>query len=374
MNWKELAALDEQYMMQTCKRHPVDIDHGQGATLYDLQGREYIDFAAGMGTNTLGYGHESWAEAIMDQTLKLGNTSHLFYTQPCILLAEQLCRRSGMANACFTSSGSEANALMKQLARKYSFDRYGSGRSTILMLQEFPSSEEIGLRFVRADMDEIQEHASNDVCAVMLELLQKDGGMTPLSRQFVHALAIFCAEHNWLLLINEEQTGAGRTGPLFAFQEYGILPDVISFASGVSGGLPLGGILANNRCRNVLTIEQQTTSLGGNPISAAAALAVLDILNEHTLAQVKEKGDYLRSGISALNLPILGEPYGAGLMVGVTLSGTHDHFATASMLSGCGLLCHASKSGLLFLPPLLITKEEMDRGLSILKQALGEGD
>ena len=393
MNWMDLKMLDEQYMMQTCHRFPVDIDRGQGATLYDLEGREYIDFTSGMGANSLGHGHAQWAESIMEQTLKLGHASNLVYTQPSVLLAEQLCRRTGMANTCFTSSGSEANALMIRLAQQYSFDRYGKDRNTILTLKH-PFKEQSnaihnelsqtqhphyfnsyidGIRFISADMEDVQANASNDVCAVMLELIQKDGSMEPLSRQFVHALAVFCAEQDWLLLIDEVQTGAGRTGTLFAFQQYGILPDVISFGGGISGGLPLGGILANNRCKEVLGPNSYHSTFGGNPVCCAAALAVLDVLNENTLAQVKEKGDYLRSGIESLALSALGETYGSGLMIGVTLLGSNDHTATACLLSDYGLLCIAVRDGLLFLPPLLVTKEEMDRGLAILKEALGEG-
>ncbi|MDF2838508.1 MAG: Acetylornithine aminotransferase [Evtepia sp.] len=392
MNAKDLMALDEQYMMKTCHRYRVDIDHGQGATLFDSEGREYIDFTSGMGENSIGYGNEQWAESIMEQTLKLGSTSQLFYTQPCAQLAEKLCRQTGMASACFVSSAPEANAVMMQLARKYSFDRYGMGRSTVLTLQHSFSRETdplsvIGqplvneesnshmgaLHFVTPDMEEIQKMASHDVCAVMLELIQTDGNTDPLPRKFVHALAVFCAEQDWLLLINEAQTGAGRTGTMFAFQQYGILPDAISFAGGLSGGLPLGGVLANNRCKEVLKLDSQRFAFGANPICAAAALTVLDILNENTLAQVKEKGDYLRSGIESLNLPTLGQIHGVGLMIGVTLSEGKDPISLASLLADYGLLCLATKEGLLFLPPLLVTKEELDRGLAILKQALGEG-
>lgn len=393
MNGKHLKALDEQYLMQTSHRFPVDIDHGQGATLYDLEGREYIDFTSGMGASSLGHGNELWAESIMEQTLKLGSAAPMFYTQPSTLLAEQLCRQTGMAKACFLSSATEANAVMLGLARKYSFDRYGSDRSTVLALQHSFSEAtneaqsatgqaldlqdpipDMGLfRFVAPDMEEIQNMASQDVCAVMLQLIQPDGNMDPLPRKFVHALAVFCAEQDWLLLIDEVQTGAGRTGTLFAFQQYGILPDAISFAGGISGGLPLGGVLANNRCKDVLGPDTLGFTFGANPICAAAALSVLDILNENTLAQVKEKGDYLRSGIESLGLPPFSQTRGAGLMIGVTVSGNRDHASLASLLADYGLFCLATKEGLLFLPPLLVTKEELDRGLTILKQALGEG-
>lgn len=384
MNWKDLKALDEQYMMQTCHRFPVDIDHAKGATLFDLEGRAYVDFLSGIAGNSLGYGNELWAEAIMEQTLKLGSASNLFYTQPCALLAEELCSQTGMANACFVSSAVEANALMMSLARAYSQNRYGPGRNTILMLQDASEPTNLmkfsegqvspplmdAVRLVSTNMEDIQNSASQDVCAVVLELIQTEGSMDPLSRKFVHALAIYCAEQDWLLLVNEVKTGAGRTGTLFAFQQYGILPDVISFSSGISGGLPLGGIMANNRCKEVLSTKAPDFAYGANPICAAAALSVLKLLNEQTLAQVKEKGDYLRSGIESLSLPLFRQTHGAGLMVGVSLSDANAHTDIASLLADHGLLCLPTKEGLLFLPPLLVSKNELDHGLDIIKQAL----
>lgn len=393
MNWTELHALSQQYIMHTHPRVPVCLDHGEGATLYDLEGRTYIDFAGGVSGNSLGSGNGLWTDAVLEQALKLAQSPNLFYTQPQASLASVLCERCGMQGALFTASGSEGNEAMMKLARTYSHRRYGDGRRTIVTLcnahhgnslsmmaatkgeaypQLFSGSE--GFRQVAADIDLLrQEGKQGDVCALLLELIQVEGTLVPWPRSFVHALAVLCAEQDWLLLIDEVQTGVGRCGSLFAFQQYGILPDAVSFGGGIAGGLPLGGMLCNNRCREVLAEGTHQSTFGGNPICAAAALAVLDQLNENTLAQIREKGDYLRSGIEALGLPILGEAQGAGLMVGVATSGPQSPRILAELLSTRGLLCLSYPAGLLFMPPLLITKDELDRGLVLLREILGAG-
>ena len=244
MDHKELVELDHQYMMQTYGRFDVDIDHGQGATLYDLAGKRYIDFSSGIGVNSIGYANPRWVEAITAQAGKLGHISNLFYSQPYAQLAKQLCGRSGMAAAFFGNSGAEANEGMIKLARKYSFDKYGKGRGTVITLKNsfhgrtittltatgqdvfhnyfFPFAD--GFRYAAAgDMDSLQEVAGHDVCAVMLELVQGEGGVLPMDPEYVHDLAVLCAERDWLLLVDEVQTGIGRTGTLFAFQQYGII-------------------------------------------------------------------------------------------------------------------------------------------------------
>lgn len=391
MTFKELKALDQRYVMHTYNRFPVDIDHGHGATLYDLAGKEYIDFTSGIGVNSVGYGNEKWVKAITDQAQKLGHISNLFYTQPGAQLAEQLCLRTGMEAAFFANSGAEANEGMIKLARKYSFDKYGQGRSTVITLKNsfhgrtittlsatgqdafhnyfFPFDN--AFRYADPTMEGVEKEAGQDVCAVMLELIQGEGGVLPLKQNFVHNLAVLCAERDWLLLVDEVQTGMGRTGSLFAFQQYGILPDVISFAKGIAGGLPMGGILANERCKKVLTPGTHATTFGGNPICAAAGLAVLDILNDETLIGVQEMGAYLRSGIEALELPVLGATRGMGLMIGVEVKGKQSNKEIAAQLIRNGLLCLTAGDSLRMLPPLVITKEEIDKGLAILKKALG---
>ena len=299
MTHEELKELDQAYTMQTYGRFDVDIDHGKGAALYDLSGKEYIDFTSGIGVCSIGYADPRWVEAISAQAARLAHVSNLFYTQPYAKLAKTLCTRSGMAAAFFANSGAESNEGLIKLARKYSFDRYGKGRGTILTLKNsfhgrtistltatgqdvfhnyfFPFDE--GFRYAEAgDMDSLQSAAGHDVCAVLLELVQGEGGVLPMEREYVNELAELCQQRDWLLLVDEVQTGIGRTGTLFAFQQYGIQPDAVSFAKGIAGGLPMGGILASERCRNVFTPGTHATTFGGNPICAAAAQVVLEIL------------------------------------------------------------------------------------------------
>lgn len=391
MDFETLKALDAQYVMQSYGRFPVDIDHGAGAKLYDMAGREYIDFTSGIGVNSIGYGNQKWADAILEQAMKLGHMSNLFYTKPYALLAEQLCKRTGMANVFFANSGAESNEGVIKLARKYSFDKYGKGRGTVITLKNsfhgrtittlsatgqdvfhqyfFPFTD--GFRYAEPTIDGVEAVAGHDVCAVMLELVQGEGGVLPMSKEFVHSLAVLCAERDWLLLVDEVQTGIGRTGTLFAFQQYGILPDVVSFAKGIAGGLPFGGFLANERCRNVLTPGTHATTFGGNPICAAAALTVLEILNEDALAAVEEKGNYLRNAIEVLQLPCFGSTRGLGLMIGIEVKGERTNKELAQLLMENGLLCLTAGNAMRLLPPLTITREEIDKGLEIMKETLG---
>lgn len=391
MTHEELKVLDGQYTMQTYGRFDVDIDHGQGACLYSLDGKEYIDFSSGIGVNSVGYGNEKWGSAIAAQCAKLGHISNLFYSQPYAKLAETLCRRSGMSNAFFSNSGAEANEGMIKLARKYSFDKYGKGRGTIITLQNsfhgrtlatltatgqevfhnyfFPFPD--GFRYAEAGkIDGVEAVAGHDVCAVMVELVQGEGGVLPMEPGFVRALAALCAERDWLLLVDEVQTGIGRTGSLFAFQQYGVRPDVVSFAKGIAGGLPMGGILANEKCRSVFTPGTHATTFGGNPICASAALAVLDILDEEALAAVKEKGEYLRARVEGMGLTCLGKTRGLGLMIGVEVLGERTNRELAARLIEHGLLVLTAGKALRFLPPLTITMEEIEKGLMIMEETL----
>ena len=391
MTFEELKALDGQYVMQSYGRFDVAIDHGKGATLWDTEGKEYIDFTSGIGVCSLGYGDEGWADAIREQAMKLGHISNLFYTEPYAQTARRLCQRTGMANVFFANSGAESNEGMIKLARKYSFDKYGKGRGTIITLRNsfhgrtittlaatgqdvfhnyfFPFTE--GFRYANAnDIGSVEEVAGHDVCAVMFELIQGEGGVLPLDKEFVHKVADLCAKRDWLLLVDEVQTGVGRTGSLFAFQQYGILPDAVSFAKGIAGGLPFGGVMANEKCRNVFTPGTHATTFGGNPISAAAACHVLDRLDDQMLLEVQEKGEYLRSQIEALELPCLGATRGMGLMVGIEVKGDKTNKELAAKLIANGLLCLTAGPGLRLLPPLTITKEEIDKGIAIMKKTL----
>lgn len=391
MTFEEIKALDEQYVMRSYGRFQVAIDHGKGATVWAVDGKEYIDFSAGIGVCSLGYGDPGWVEAVSTQAAKLGHISNLFYTEPYAKVAHKLCVRTGMSNVMFGNSGAEANEAMIKLARKYSFDRYGKGRGTVITLRNsfhgrtittlaatgqdkfhnyfFPFTE--GFRYADAnDLDSVEAVAGHDVCAVMMELVQGEGGVLPLDLEFVQKVAELCAKRDWLLLVDEVQSGMGRTGSLFAFQQYHIQPDVVSFAKGIAGGLPFGGIMANEKCREVFSPGTHGTTFGGNPVAAAAACHVLDRMDDAFLAQVKEKGAYLRQAIKAMELPCLGKTRGLGMMIGIDVVGEQTNSQLAAKLIESGLLILTAGPGLRLLPPLTITQEEMDKGLSIMKAAL----
>ena len=391
MNFAEIKALDEAYVLQTYGRNQVAIDHGRGATLWDTEGKAYIDFTSGIGVCSLGYANEAWAKAIYDQAMKVGHISNLFYTEPYAKLASKLVPAAGMAAAFFGNSGAEANEGMIKLARKYSFEKYGQGRAVIITLRNsfhgrtittlkatgqdhfhdffFPFTE--GFRYAEAnDMDSLMAQAGDDVCGVMMELIQGEGGVNPLQKNYVQAVAKLCAQRDWLLLVDEVQTGVGRTGTMFAYQQFDIQPDVLTFAKGIAGGLPFGGFMTNEKCREVLRAGDHGSTFGGNPVSAAAANVVMDTLTPEFLAQVAEKGQYLRDGIAALNSPCVSGIRGMGLMIGVGVQGmTHKELKDRLMAEG--LLClTAGKDTLRLLPPLSITKDEIDKGLAIMARVM----
>ena len=391
MTSKEMKALTGQYVMNTYGRFDVAIDHGEGSRLYDPEGKEYIDFASGIGVTSLGYGDEDWVGAIAAQAKKLGHVSNLFYTEPSAKLAEKLCQRTGMSCVFFANGGGEANEGMIKLARKYSYDKYGLGRSTIITLKNsfhgrtittlmatgqdvfhqyfFPFTE--GFRYAPAnDLEALKEVAGDDVCAVMMEMVQGEGGVLPLDHEYVQAVKQLCQERDWLLLDDEVQAGVGRTGKLFAFQQYDILPDVASFAKGIAGGMPMSGIMANEKCRTVLGPGTHATTFGANPVCAAAGLVVQEKLSDEFLEEVNAKGQYLREQIEALDLPCFGKTRGMGLMIGIEVKEGYNKSEIAAKLIEAGLLVLTAGPGMRLLPPLVITKEEMDKGLLIMKNTL----
>ena len=392
MTSAEMKALTHQYVMNTYGRFDVAVDHGEGSRLYTPEGREYIDFTSGIGVTDLGYGYQPWVDAVAAQAKKLNHVSNLFYTEPSAKLAEILCQRTGMSSVFFANGGGEANEGTIKLARKYSFDKYGEGRSTIITLNNsfhgrtittlkatgqarfhnhfFPFTE--GFRYADAnDVDSLLSVAGDDVCAVMIELVQGEGGVLPLDPDYVKALRRLCDERDWLLLADEVQTGIGRTGKLFAFQNYDILPDVVTFAKGIAGGLPMAGVMAAPKCRDVLSPGTHATTFGANPICSAAALVVMDTINDAFLNEVNEKGSYLRQQIEALDLPCFGKTRGMGLMIGIEMAEGYSNSEIANKLIDAGLLVLTAGAGMRLLPPLVITKEEMDRGIAIMKSVLG---
>jgi len=381
----------DDYILGTYKRFPVALESGENATLKDFDGKTYIDFASGIGVCSLGCGNENWLSAITEQAKKLPHVSNLYYTKPAADVAKTLVERTGMQGVFFSNSGAEANEGAIKLARKYSFDKYGAGRNQIVTLHHsfhgrtittlaatgqdvfhqyfFPFTE----GFLHAEPNDIACVKSacmgGTVCAVMMELIQGEGGVLPLETAFVQEVASFCKSRDILLLIDEVQTGVGRTGTLFCFQQYGIEPDAVTFAKGIAAGLPFGGVLAAKSCAATLSAGTHATTFGGNPICAAGANAVLAELTPSFLNEVAEKGAYIRETVSSWNLPVVTSVRGLGLMIGIGVSCSHREAVGKLVESGL-LALTAGADTIRLMPPLTITKAEIDAGLNILKQIL----
>jgi len=391
MDSKKIKQLDKENVMQTYARFDVVIERGEGSTLFSPEGKEYIDFSSGIGVNSIGYGNKKWADAIYVQAMKLQHISNLYYSEPYTKLAEILIKRTGMKNVFFANAGADANEGMIKLARKYSFDKHGKGRSTIISLVQsfhgrtittlaatgqetfhnyfFPFTE--GFKHVKAnDIDALKKEKTDDVCAILIELIQGEGGVLPLDTEYVKETAEFCKDNDLLLLIDEVQTGVGRTGTLFAYQQYGIKPDVISFAKGIAGGLPLGGFIANEKCSTVLTAGTHATTFGGNPVAAAGAAEVLKQLDDTALNDVVEKGKYIKEKIQSWGMPCIGEIRGKGLMLGISLNNEVPREIAQACVENGLLILIAGADALRLLPPLTTTYEEIDKGLLILKNVL----
>ena len=393
MNSGQIKELDKEYIMQTYGRFPVAVARGDGARVYDPEGREYIDFSSGIGVTSVGYGNKKWIAAVTEQASRLAHISNLFYTEPSTVLAKRLCELSGLKKVFFSNSGAESNEGAIKLARKYGFDKYGAGRNRIVTLINSFHGRTIstlaatgqesfhnffhpftdGFDYVPADdFESLKSAVSDKVCAVLIELVQGEGGVNVLDKDYVRKVSELCAEKDVLLIVDEVQTGIGRTGTFFCFQCYGIKPDIVTAAKGIAGGLPMGAVLAGEKTENVLGAGTHASTFGGNPICAAAANAVLDILEGGVLAEVTEKGEYIREKISEMKLPQVLGLRGLGLMIGVAVA-ENSHKSIVSKLVESGLLCiSAGKDAVRFLPPLTITCEEIDAGLEIFRGVLSE--
>lgn len=392
MTYQELKQEEQQYVMNTYGRFSVALDHGEGSKLWDVEGKRYIDLTSGIGVCSVGYNNQTLIDAITAQAHKLMHVSNLFTTAPMVQTAKTLVEATGMGKVFFSNSGAESNEGAIKLARKYSFDKYGKGRSKIITLWNsfhgrtvttlnatgqdkfhnyfFPFTE--GFDYAEAgNFEDVKAKADDSTCAIMMELIQGEGGVLPLEPAFVKAVEAFCRERDLLLIIDEVQTGIGRTGSLFCFQQYGIQPDVVTVAKGIAGGLPMGAVIAAKTCCDVLTPGTHATTFGGTPTCCAAANAVLGLVNQpEFLAEVEKKGEYLKNGILALGSDKVQGVRGKGLMLGIIV----DADARAELVAKCmekGLLVlTAGTQAIRLLPPLTITYEEMDEALEIFGQVL----
>lgn len=391
MTYQELKAEENKYVMNTYGRFAIALDHGEGSKLWDVEGKRYIDLTSGIGVCCLGYNNEKIINAITEQAHKLMHVSNLFTTEPMVNVAKKLCTRTGMSKVFFSNSGAESNEGMIKLARKYSYDKYGEGRAEIVTLKNsfhgrtvttlkatgqdkfhqyfFPFTE--GFAYAEANNIESVKSAVNEhTCAVMMEMIQGEGGVLPLDKEFVQQVAALCKEKDMLLLVDEVQTGIGRTGTLFAFQQFGIRPDVVSMAKGLGGGVPIGAVMANSTCDTVLGPGTHATTFGGTPMICAAANTVLDTIDDKFLDDVKAKGKYLRDSILALGSDKVKDVRGSGLMLGVIVDPEERAQLVAEIMEKGVLVLTAGTDAIRLLPPLVITKEEMDEAVEVFRSVL----
>lgn len=388
-NFDIIKQQDKTYVANTYGRFDVAIKEGKGALCKDFDGKEYVDFSSGIGVNSLGFCDDGWVKAVTDQLNTLQHISNLYYTEPCSEVAKLLCERTGMKKVFFSNSGAESNEGAIKCARKYSFEKYGEGRSKIVTLQNsfhgrtvttlaatgqdvfhnyfYPFTE--GFVFTPAnDKKALEKALTDDVCGLMMELIQGEGGVMPLDAEFVKYAEKLCKEKDIVLVIDEVQTGVGRTGELFAFQNYGINPDVVSCAKGIGGGLPLGCVMFGEKTEFTLKAGDHATTFGGNPAITAGAKYILQKMDGAFLKEVKSKGEYIREKVS--EMPHVEGVDGMGLMLGIRLS---EGIKSADIVKKGienGALLLTAKAKVRLLPPLTISYEEIDRGLEALRKAL----
>lgn len=387
MTFTDIKNLDDTYIMHTYGRYPVAIESGKGAACYAPDGKTYIDFTSGIGVNALGFADTGWVTAVTAQLQKLQHISNLYYTEPCVKAAQLLCEKSGMKKVFFGNSGAEANEGVIKAARKYSFLKYGEGRNTIVALENsfhgrtmaalsatgqpayhnffFPFVE--GFVFAKAnDIEDTLSKLTGDVCAVMVELVQGEGGVTPLEKAYVQAVYQACREKDILFIADEVQTGIGRTGSFYSYQQFGIQPDLVSSAKGLGGGLPIGAVLFGEKTQDVLVPGDHGSTFGGNPVVCAGAVEILSRMDDAFLAAVAEKGAYLKAEIE--KMPHVTGIAGMGMMLGIELD--TDVKPIVNTLLEHGLLVLTAKHKMRLLPPLTISQEELEKGLAILKEVL----
>lgn len=387
---KEIKEAESACLMQTYGRFDVVLDHGEGATVWDVDGKKYIDLTSGIGVSCLGHKNAELLKAVEEQAKKLIHVSNLYYTEPMVEVAKELVTSGGMDKVFFGNSGAEANEGAIKLARKYSYDKYGEGRNKIVTLiqsfhgrtvttlkatgQEkfhqyfFPFTE--GFAYAAAgDLEDLKEKAGADCCAVMLEMIQGEGGVLPLEPGYVKAVEQFCKANDILLIVDEVQTGIGRTGSMFCFEQYGISPDVVTVAKALGGGLPIGAVMASKKCSEVLGSGAHGSTFGANPLCCAAAKAVLTQVNQpEFLNGVKEKGAYIKQAVLDMKSPLVKEVRGMGLMLGIAVEAEKRAELVKALMDKGVLVLTAGSDTIRLLPPLVITYEELDEALSAMKE------
>lgn len=383
--------LDTTYIAHTYGRFDVCFEKGDGVLLYDTTGKEYIDLGSGIGVTAFGSGDALWQQAVIHQVKRLNHVSNLYHTLPQATLAEKLCQKTGMKKVFFSNSGAEANECAIKAARKYSADKYGDERTTVVALVNSFHGRTIttlaatgqdvfhqhfhpftkGFAHVPAnDFEAFKQLVDSDssICAIMMEMIQGEGGVMPLDAGYVKQVADYAAAHDILVVVDEVQTGNGRTGTLYSYMQFGIAPDIVSTAKGLAGGLPMGATMFNDKTEGVLDAGSHGSTFGGNPICAAGAISVIDRIDDALLSEVKAKGQYIREALTGV--PGVLSISGMGLMVGIET--TADAKTIAKECLNRGVVVLTAKNKVRLLPALNIPRDTLKKAVGILKEVIGE--
>ena len=390
MNREKVITRDDDYVLHTYARSPLVIERGEGLIARDAGGKAYLDFSSGIAVISLGFAHPAWLQAVTEQAGMVQHTSNLYYTAPCGRLAKRLCARTGFDKVFFGNSGAEANEGAIKFARKYSVDHYGEGRSRVVTLQnsfhgrtlatltatgqdafhhDFGPFPEDFVYVPAGDLDALAAAAGDGrTCAVMMELVQGEGGVIALEPDYVHKVAEFCAARDILLIVDEVQTGVGRTGTFLACENYHLQPDIVTLAKGLGGGLPIGTVLVHEKVAACMGPSSHGSTFGGNPVACAGACAVVDTMDEEFLHNVQDCAAALWAALRGL--PHVVGVTGLGLMIGIQFE---PSVRAAEVRAACerrGLLVLTAKDRLRLLPPLILTRDDVAKAVAILRKVL----
>ncbi len=367
------------------------MSYGDGVYLYDINNNKYLDFTSGIGVNSLGYNDEDWIQATTTQLKTLQHNSNIFYNNTTVKLAKKLTETSNMNKVFFANSGAEANEGAIKLARKYSYDKYGYGRNKILSLVQsfhgrtittlkatgqekfhqyfYPFTE--GFDYIKAnDIEDFKSHLNPDVCAIILEAIQGEGGVLPLDKNFVQQVVKICNDNDILVIFDEVQCGIARTGKMFGFNNFDVEPDIVTVAKGLGGGLPIGGVLCSEKLENVFTPGDHGSTFGGNPVACSGALVVLEKLcNENSFDEIYKKGEFVKYILKKSNNPHILSVRGSGLMLGIQVDISPSLIQNEALKTGLIVLT-AGKDVIRLLPPLIISKNQLHEGLCTLLDVL----
>ncbi|MBQ9993509.1 MAG: acetylornithine/succinylornithine family transaminase [Clostridia bacterium] len=381
---------DKAYIAGTYARFPVEIVRGKGSLVYDAQDKEYIDMGSGIGVTAFGISDDAWVEAVSAQLGKVQHMSNLYYTEPCVQLAERLCTRTGLKKVFFGNSGAEANECAIKVARKYAADKKGDEYNTIITLEGSFHGRTITTLaatgqahyhelfapltqgFVHTPANDLAAMESlvreKKIAAIMIECVQGEGGVIPLDEAFVRGVADIAQREDILLICDEVQTGNGRTGELYAYMHYGITPDIVTTAKGLGGGLPLGAAILGEKAENVLGFGDHGSTFGGNPVCCAGAVSIIDRIDDALLASVREKSEYVFAALSgAQGVESLS---GKGLMIGIKT--TKPAIEVVKQCNERGVLCLTAKDKVRLLPALNISMEVLERAIDTIKEVCAE--